>query len=107
MLLDATATAAANAIACTFTNTRLPTITLTKISNGDVGPFTFNGTNGFGAAQTITTLIGGGVAGSNADPGCGVDFNRHHRNRACRLQPGLGHVQRHGRRHGHTCRQTC
>ncbi len=63
LVLNAAATAAGSVIACTFTNTRLPTITLTKISNGAVGPFTFNGDNGFGAAQTITTVTSGvGVA---------------------------------------------
>ena len=55
---------AANVVAradftCVFTNTRLPSITLTKVSNGGVGPFVFNGDNGFGAAQTITTLVSG------------------------------------------------
>ena len=65
LVLNAAATAAGSVIACTFTNTRLPTITLTKISNGAVGPFTFNGDNGFGAAQTITTVTSGvGVAGA-------------------------------------------
>ena len=65
MTLNAAATAPGNTVACTFTNTRLPTITLTKISNGAVGPFTFNGDNGFGAAQTITTVTSGvGVAGA-------------------------------------------
>ena len=65
LVLNAAATAAGSNIACTFTNTRLPTITLTKISNGAVGGFTFNGDNGFGAAQTITTVTSGvGVAGA-------------------------------------------
>ena len=65
LTLNAAATAPGNTVACTFTNTRLPTITLTKISNGAVGPFTFNGDNGFGAAQTITTVTSGvGVAGA-------------------------------------------
>ena len=59
LVLNAAATAAGSNIACTFTNTRLPTITLTKISNGAVGGFTFNGDNGFGAAQTITTVTFG------------------------------------------------
>ncbi len=64
---------------CTFTNTRLPTITLTKISNGAVGGFTFNGDNGFGAAQTITTVTSGvGVAGANPHPGCGIDHHNDH-----------------------------
>ena len=65
VVLDAAATAAANDIACTFTNDRLPTLQVTKISNGGVGPFTFNGDNGFGAAHTITTVTPGtGVAGA-------------------------------------------
>ena len=62
---DAAATAPDASITCTFTNTRLPTITLTKVSNGAVGPFTFTGDNGFGAAQTITTVTSGtGIAGA-------------------------------------------
>jgi Prealbumin-like fold domain len=62
--LDAAATAAGSNIACTFTNTKLPTITLTKISNGGVGGFTFTGTNGW-TSQTITTVTPGtGVAGA-------------------------------------------
>lgn len=63
---------AANVVAgadftCVFTNAKLPTVTLTKVSNGAVGPFTFNsagGSNGFGT-QTITTVSSGvGVAGA-------------------------------------------
>lgn len=56
--LDAAATAGASAIACTFTNTKLPTLAVTKISNGGVGPFSFSGTNGF-PNQTITTTTSG------------------------------------------------
>ncbi|MGB9142328.1 MAG: hypothetical protein WCB71_09045, partial [Aestuariivirga sp.] len=64
LVLNAAATAAGSNIACTFTNTKLPTITLTKISNGAVGGFTFTGTNGW-ASQTITTVTSGvGVAGA-------------------------------------------
>jgi uncharacterized repeat protein (TIGR01451 family) len=64
LTLDAAATAASSNIACTFTNTKLPTISLTKISNGGVGPFTFTGTNGW-ASQTITTATSGvGVTGA-------------------------------------------
>ncbi len=49
---------------CTFTNTKLPTMTLTKISSGGVGSFTFTGTNGW-ANQTITTVTSGtGVTGT-------------------------------------------
>ncbi len=64
LVLDAAATAAGSSISCTFTNTKLPTVTLTKISNGGVGGFTFTGTNGW-ASQTITTLTSGtGVTGA-------------------------------------------
>ena len=64
LTLNAVATAPGNVVACTFTNTKLPTITLTKISNGGVGGFTFTGTNGW-ASQTITTITSGvGVAGA-------------------------------------------
>jgi hypothetical protein len=62
--LDAAATAPGANIACTFTNTRLPTLTLTKVSNGGVGAFTFTGTNGW-TSQTITTTTAGvGVTGA-------------------------------------------
>lgn len=53
-----TITNSATATVCTYTNTKLPTITLTKISNGGVGSFNFTGNNGF-ANQTITTLSSG------------------------------------------------
>jgi hypothetical protein len=70
--LDAAATAAGAAISCIFTNnyiappppTAPPTVTVTKVSVGGVGPFSFTGTNGF-ANQTITTATSGvGVAGA-------------------------------------------
>ena len=65
LTLDAAATASRSDIVCNFTNIKLPTVQITKISNGGVGPFTFNGTNGFGAAQTVTTVTSGtGVAGA-------------------------------------------
>ena len=64
LTLSAAATAAGANIACTFTNVRLPTLTLTKVSNGRVGTFTFVGTNGW-ASQTITTTTPGvGVTGA-------------------------------------------
>ena len=64
LTLSAAATAAGANIACTFTNARLPTLTLTKVSNGRVGTFTFVGTNGW-ASQTITTTTPGvGVTGA-------------------------------------------
>jgi hypothetical protein len=51
-------------VACTFTNTRKPTITITKVSNNGVGPFTYTGTNGW-TSQTITTVASGvGVTGA-------------------------------------------
>jgi uncharacterized repeat protein (TIGR01451 family) len=51
-------------VTCTFTNTRLPRVTITKVSNGGVGAFPFTGNNGF-ATQTITTVTPGtGVAGA-------------------------------------------
>jgi trimeric autotransporter adhesin len=56
------------AITCTITNTKLPTLTLTKISNGGVGEFSFAGVapdaNGW-TSQTITTVTSGvGVVGA-------------------------------------------
>ncbi len=56
--LDASATIGGSAINCTFTNTKKPTLTLTKTSNGGVGGFAFTGNNGF-ANQTITTATAG------------------------------------------------
>jgi uncharacterized repeat protein (TIGR01451 family) len=65
LVLNPAATAPGSNIACTFTNTRLPSVTLTKVSNGGVGGFTFDGDNGFGVAETITTVTSGtGVAGA-------------------------------------------
>jgi hypothetical protein len=56
--LDAAATAAGNVIACSVTNTKLPTIQVSKTSQGGVGGFTFTGTNGW-TSQTITTVTAG------------------------------------------------
>jgi uncharacterized repeat protein (TIGR01451 family) len=56
--LDAAATAPGANIACTFTNTRLPTVTISKNSLGGVGTFGFTGSNGI-AAQNITTVTPG------------------------------------------------
>jgi hypothetical protein len=54
----------ATATVCTYTNTKLPTITITKISNGGVRAFDFKGNNGF-ADQVITTASSGvGVLGA-------------------------------------------
>ncbi len=52
------------AIVCTYTNTKRPTLTLTKVSQGGVGTFTFTGDNGW-VSQDITTVTSGvGMAGS-------------------------------------------
>ncbi len=56
--LNAAATAAGSNIVCTFVNQKLPTITITKISNGGVGTFGFTGNNGY-TAQSITTTTAG------------------------------------------------
>ncbi len=56
-------------VTCTYTNTlssgsAMPTVTVTKVSNGGVGSFSFTGNNGF-VSQTITTATSGvGVAGA-------------------------------------------
>ncbi|ALN91193.1 conserved repeat domain protein [Lysobacter gummosus] len=42
----------------------LPTVTVTKISNGGTGTFNFTGSNGFAAQSIITTTAGTGMAGS-------------------------------------------
>ncbi|WP_170113289.1 beta strand repeat-containing protein [Ahniella affigens] len=65
LTLDTAATAFGAVIGCTLTFTRLPTLTLTAISNGGVGSFLFTGTNGW-ANQTITTTTPGvGVSGAS------------------------------------------
>ena len=64
MTLNAAATAAGSAIACTFTNTKLPTVAVTKISNGGIGAFTFTGTNGWSSQNITTATSGVGVTGA-------------------------------------------
>jgi hypothetical protein len=64
VVLDAAATAMGSNIACTFTNAKLPTLQLTKISNGGVGGFTFTGTNGWTNQTITTTTAGTGVTGA-------------------------------------------
>ena len=62
--LDAAATAPGNAIQCTIITNKLPTLTLTVLSNGGARGFTFTGTNGW-SSQTITTVTSGvGVVGA-------------------------------------------
>ena len=67
-LLTIAAADAGNTITCTITNTftsvTLPTMRVTKVSNGGVGTFGFSGNNGF-TNQTVTTVTTGvGVAGA-------------------------------------------
>ncbi|BEP63073.1 hypothetical protein GmRootV213_36270 [Variovorax sp. V213] len=51
-------------LSCTFTNAASATVTISKVSNGGVGPFGFTGSNGL-AVQTITTVTAGtAVAGA-------------------------------------------
>ena len=64
VVFNAAATAAGSNITCTFTNTRLPTVTLTKISNGGVGGFTFTGDNGWREPDDHHGDSGVGVTGA-------------------------------------------
>jgi uncharacterized repeat protein (TIGR01451 family) len=63
-----TATASLNstnsAAACTFTNTKRATVTITKVSNGDIGTFTFTGTNGWSSQNISTATSGFGLSGA-------------------------------------------
>jgi large repetitive protein len=49
---------------CTFTNAKLPTITLSKVSNGGVGAFTFTGDNGYRTETLTTSTTGTPVSGA-------------------------------------------
>ena len=62
LTLNAAAMAAGNNVACTFTNTLSPTITITKVSVGGVGVFSFTGTNGYPGQTIVTTASGLGVS---------------------------------------------
>lgn len=77
LTLDTAATAIGAVIGCTLTFTKLPTLTLTTISNGGIGSFLFTGTNGW-ANQTITTTTPGvGVSGATqilSSPGVASTF---------------------------------
>lgn len=53
-----------SAAACTITNTKPPTLQLTKVSTGDVGSFTFTGNNGWSSQTLATTIAGTGVTGA-------------------------------------------
>lgn len=63
--IPASAITSGAAITCTFTNDKLPTLTVTKISNGGTGTFTFTGTNGW-ASQNVTTVSAGGSGTAGA-----------------------------------------
>ncbi|MGJ7520609.1 prealbumin-like fold domain-containing protein [Variovorax sp. LT1P1] len=56
--LDAAATATGSNIVCTFTNAKLPTVTVSKVSIGGTGTFAFSGTNGI-AAHNVSTVASG------------------------------------------------
>ncbi|WP_157489371.1 hypothetical protein [Lysobacter sp. Root916] len=51
-------------IRCHFDNTRTGTVTVTKISNGDVGSFNFSGSNGIASHAITTATAGTGVQGA-------------------------------------------
>jgi hypothetical protein len=62
-VFDTLATAPGNIIQCTVIIHKLPTLTLTEVSTGNVGGFTFTGNNGW-SLQTITTSSSGvGLSG--------------------------------------------
>jgi len=52
------------AAACTITNTKRPTLTVSKTSLGDVGTFTFTGSNGWASQNISTATAGVPVAGT-------------------------------------------
>jgi uncharacterized repeat protein (TIGR01451 family) len=51
-------------LTCGITNTRLPTLTLTKVSIGGAGGFTFSGDNGWSSQMITTTVEGSAVTGA-------------------------------------------
>lgn len=64
LTLDTLATAAANTIKCTYTNAKLPTVRIDKISTGGTGSFAFGGDNGFGSDSIATVASGTLVNGT-------------------------------------------
>ncbi len=62
--LDAAATASGSVIACTFTNAKLPTVKVAKISNGGTNTFAFTGNNGYSGDSIVTVTPGIAVAGT-------------------------------------------
>ncbi|QOF77549.1 beta strand repeat-containing protein [Variovorax sp. 38R] len=55
---------AGKAIACTYTNNRLPTVQIRKQALGGTGTFAFSGTNGFGTDSIQVATAGATVAGA-------------------------------------------
>jgi hypothetical protein len=51
-------------LTCAITNARLPTVTLTKVSNGGAGTFAFTGNNGWANQNIVTSISGTGVSGA-------------------------------------------
>ncbi|WP_196230467.1 beta strand repeat-containing protein [Variovorax paradoxus] len=54
---------AGKAIVCTYTNTGLPTVQISKQAIGGTGTFAFSGDNGFGSDTIQVTMAGGTVTG--------------------------------------------
>ncbi|MGQ5525717.1 prealbumin-like fold domain-containing protein, partial [Chitinimonas sp. PSY-7] len=61
--LDAAATAAGSNIACTFTHNRLPTVTVSTITNGGTAGVPYTGTNGVNNFTNTTVTSGVPVTG--------------------------------------------
>ncbi|PIF77781.1 hypothetical protein CLU95_4960 [Variovorax sp. 54] len=55
---------AGKAIACTYSNNRLPTVQIRKQALGGTGTFAFSGTNGFGADSINVSVSGSTVVGT-------------------------------------------
>jgi uncharacterized repeat protein (TIGR01451 family) len=55
---------AGKALVCTYTNTRLPTVQISKRATGGTGTFTFSGGNGFGSDSINVATAGATVAGA-------------------------------------------
>jgi Domain of unknown function (DUF4347)/Cadherin-like domain len=61
---DAAALAPSNIIQCTFSDSKLPTLTLTEVTTLGVGTFSFTGNNGFTNQSITTSTAGVGVTGA-------------------------------------------
>lgn len=60
-------------IECTFTNTKLPTVTVKKVTQGYVGTSSFTGTNGLPATPTNIVTTAMNTAATTATPGAGLN----------------------------------